>query len=74
MSYYLRVLCKSDRPILRSEIINFIKEGAYFDAIPDFSAQFSDGGSDSPGRESWTSIMIPRGGRYGSLTMDQATC
>jgi hypothetical protein len=32
MSYVIRIFCESLEPILRSDIIQFIEEGSYFDA------------------------------------------
>jgi|GEM_PF-1443283 len=36
MSQYLRILCRSERPLPRSEIGNFIHEGWFFNAPPRF--------------------------------------
>ena len=48
MSYYLRVLCKSATPVLRSGIIAFVREGVYFEAEPEFAFSAQDGGENAP--------------------------
>jgi hypothetical protein len=36
MSYFIRIFCESDAPVIRRELAEFIKEGAYF-VDPSFS-------------------------------------
>jgi hypothetical protein len=36
MSHYLRVLCRSEEPLLRAELASFIRDGWFFDTPPRF--------------------------------------
>lgn len=47
MSYFLRVLCRSSERVRRSDIVEFILDGVYFDA-PRFAPPKGDTGLDDP--------------------------
>jgi hypothetical protein len=37
MSYFLRILCRSDAPVTADDVEEFVREGVYFDPDPEFS-------------------------------------
>ncbi|HEX8537333.1 MAG TPA: hypothetical protein VF664_07695, partial [Cystobacter sp.] len=42
MSQYLRVLCRSEQPLPRTELGNFIRDGWFFDEPPHFEPALND--------------------------------
>jgi hypothetical protein len=54
MSYFIRIWCRSPRPITRMEISDFILEGEYFDE-PQFTPSTN---SPDARAESWESLVL----------------
>jgi hypothetical protein len=55
VSYFIRIFGRSDAPLLRAEIADFISEGLFFDRPPRFDPPIE---SDPDGGESWSAFSV----------------